>query len=117
MGTFKSEYTIRLKPDATPFAIHTPRKVALPLCEEVEKELRRMEKLGVISKVSEPTPWCAGMVVVSKPSGQVHICVDLKPLNESVMHEVHPLPKVDLTMAQTAGAKVFSKLDTNSAFW
>ena len=76
-----------------------------------------MEELGVISKVSEPTEWCAGMVVVPKASGKVRICVDLKPLNESVMREVHPLPSVDSTLAQLAGSKIFSKLDTNSGFW
>ena len=32
-------------------------------------------------------------VIVPKPSGSIHICVDLKPLNESVMREIHPLPK------------------------
>ena len=36
--------------------------------------------------------------------------LDLKPLNKSVLREVHPLPKVDETLAQLAGAKVFSKL-------
>ena len=38
-----------------------------------------MEKLGVVSRIEEPTPWCAAMVVVPKPSGSVRICVDLKP--------------------------------------
>jgi len=31
--------------------------------------------------------------------------------------ETHPFPKVDDTLAQLAGAKVLSKLDTNSGFW
>ena len=75
-----------------------------------------MESMGVISKVDEPTPWCAGMVVVPKKSGDIRICVDLKPLNESVLREVHPLPKVDETLAQLSGARVFSKLDANSGF-
>ena len=76
-----------------------------------------MEAMGVIEKVTEPTPWVAGMVVVPKKSGSIRICVDLKPLNESVQREVHPIPKVDETLAQLAGAKVFSKLDANSGFW
>jgi len=71
----------------------------------------------VISKVDVPTPWCVGMVVVPKKSGAVRICVDLKPLNRSVLREVHPLPKVDDTLAQLAGAKLFSKLNANSGFW
>ena len=73
-----------------------------------------MESLGIISKVDTPTLWCAGMVVVPKKDKTIRICVDLKPLNTSVLRETHPLPKVDDTLAQLTGAKVFSKLDANS---
>ena len=76
-----------------------------------------MESIGVISRVEEPTAWCAGMVVVPKKEGKIRICVDLKPLNQHVLREVHPLPRVDDTLAQLAGARVFSKLDANSGFW
>ena len=117
LGNLGEEFVIKLKPDAKPYALFTPRHVALPLRPQVEQELTRMESMGVISKVDEPTSWCAGMVVVPKKSGSVRICVDLKPLNESVLREVHPLPKVDETLAQLTGAKVFSKLDANSGFW
>ena len=57
------------------------------------------------------------MVTVPKRSGDVRICVDLKPLNESVLREIHPMAKVDETLAQLAGAALFSKLDANSGFW
>ena len=43
--------------------------------------------------------------------------MDLKPLNQSVLREVHPLPNVDETLAQLSGARVFTKLDANSGFW
>ena len=65
--------------------------------------------LRVISQEETPTPWCAGMVV-----GSVRMCVDFKPFN--VLREVHPLLKVNETLAQLSGAKVFSKLDTNCRF-
>ena len=57
------------------------------------------------------------MVVVPKSNGKVRICVDLTRLNDSVCRERHPLPAVDQTLAQLAGAKIFSKLDANSGFW
>lgn len=76
-----------------------------------------MESMGVIKRVDQPTPWCAGILVVPKKSGKIRICVDLKPLNKSVLREVHPLPKVDETLARLTGAQVFNKLDTNSSFW
>jgi len=57
------------------------------------------------------------LLVEPKPTESVHICVELKQLNENVMREVHPMPKVDVTLDQLNGAKVFSKLDTYSGFW
>jgi len=69
LGNFGESYTIKLKPGATPYGIYTPRHVAMPLCFKVKHELDRMESLNVISKVEEPTPWCAGMVVVPKKMG------------------------------------------------
>ena len=76
-----------------------------------------MQGLGVISPVEEPTPWCTAMVVVPKDCEAVRICVDLKSLNENVLREVHPMPKVDTTLAQLSGATVFSKVDANIGFW
>ena len=58
-----------------------------------------------------------GMVVVPKPNKKVRICVDLTRLNQSVCRERHPLPAVEQTLAQLAGARVFSKLYANSGFW
>ena len=94
LGTLKGEFHIRLKPDAIPYALHTPKIVPLPFHKKVKEELVRMESLGVISKVDVPTPWCVGMVVVPKKDGTVRICVDLKPLNTAVLHEPHSLPFV-----------------------
>ena len=85
--------------------------------KELTKNCKRMESLGVSSRVTEPTSWCAAVVVVPKPSGSIHICVDFRSLNESVKREVFPMPKIDVTLTQMNGAKVFSKLDTKSGFW
>ena len=117
LGKLEGEYVIKLKPDSKPFAISVPTRVAVPLMGKVRAELERMERLGVIAKVEVPTDWCAGMVVVPKPNGDVSICVDLTKLNQSVCRERHPLPAVEQTLAQLAGAQVFTKLDANSGFW
>jgi len=84
---------------------------------KVKEELQRMQKLGVISKVDIPTDWCAGVVVVPKPDGRICICVDLTKLNESVLRETYPLPKIDNLLVQISESKFFSKLDCNSGFW
>ena len=117
LGNLGEEYQIKLKEGAVPHALYTPRNVPIPMRGKVKEELDRMVAMGVISPVHDPTPWCAGMVVVPKRSGAVRICVDLKPLNQSVSREPHPIPKVDETLAQLTGTRVFSKLDANSGFW
>ena len=117
LGKLKDNYQIKLRSDAKPYTLQVPRRVALPLLPKVEAELQRMEALGVISKIEEPTEWCSPMVVVPKQNGTVRICVDLTKLNESVQRERLLLPSVEQTLAQISGAKYFSKLDANSGFW
>ena len=117
LGSLGDPYIIKLKPDATPYSITTPRRVPIPLRGKVRAELERMEKQGVITKIEEPTDWCAAMVVVPKPDGRVRICVDLTKLNEAVKRENYQMPSVDETLAKMAGAKLFTKLDANSGFW
>ena len=76
-----------------------------------------MSSHTTISSVDDAPPWCAEMVVVSKPSGAVTIFVDLTHLNQNVIREYHPLPNIDDTLAQLTVARKFTKLDANSGFW
>ncbi len=95
-----------------------PRRVPLPLVSKVKTELDRMESLGVISGVEQPTDWCCGMVVApKKDKEEVRICVDMTPLNESVCREKYILPSVDQTLGMLTDAKFFTRLDANIGFW
>ena len=85
LGTLSDKYTIKLKDNAIPYSLSTPKHVTIPLREKVKRELCHMVTAGVISKVTEPTLWCAGMVVVPKQDGTVQIYVDFKVLNESIV--------------------------------
>ena len=87
LGKLEGEYTIELRDDSEPFSLSTPRRVAIPLLNCIRQELQRMEELGVIAKVNQPTEWCSSMVVVPKDNSKVRICVDLTRLNESVRRE------------------------------
>ena len=98
LETMKAEYEIKLKPEAKPYALISVCRIPIPLFDKVEQELKQMEATGVISKVSQPTDWYAGMVVVQKKSGGVCISIDLKLLNMNILREVHPMPHVDDTL-------------------
>ena len=69
-----------------------------------------MEKLGVISKVYQPTEWCSYMVVVPKGNDKVRICLDPLRLNENIIREAYPLPSVDQILAQLSCSKVLPSL-------
>uniref|UniRef100_A0AAV2L3T1 C2H2-type domain-containing protein n=1 Tax=Knipowitschia caucasica TaxID=637954 RepID=A0AAV2L3T1_KNICA len=104
-GTMKTDpVKIHLRDDAVPHAVHTARRVPLPLLSKVQAELQRMEEHGVIVKVTQPTEWCAPMVPVLKPSGAFRICVGLQKLNENLKRETYQLPTTDETLAKLAGS-------------
>jgi len=117
LGELEEGFSVKLKPGSTPYAITTPRHVALPLMPKVKEELPRMEALGVISTVDIPTDWCAGIVVFPKPDGRIRMCADLMKLDENVLQETYPLPKIDNLLAQISELKFFTKLDCNCGFW
>ena len=65
LGTFPGVHKIHLKPDAVP-VVHPPRRIPVALRDELEKELKRMEDLGVIVKVSESTDWANSIATPEK---------------------------------------------------
>ena len=109
--------TITLKEGATPFHIHTARKIPTPLLSKVEKELERMQREGVIEPIDEATDWCAPIVVVPKHDNSVRICVDLRGLNKNIKRERYILPTMTDILPKLAGSSVFSKLDAASGYW
>ena len=117
LGDLGDEYHIHLKKGAVSYSLYTLKTVPIPLRSRFQDQLNQMENLGVITKVNEPTEWCAGIVVVPKKSMKVRICVDLKAVNDNILGEVHLIQKVNETLTQLAEATVFSKLDANSRFW
>ncbi|UYV84092.1 K02A2.6-like, partial [Cordylochernes scorpioides] len=116
LGQIGSPYEIKLKPGANPYAVHTPRRVPIPLMERLKTRLEELERAGIIARVNVATEWCAPTVIAGKPNGDIRLCMDLSRLNEHVQREVHPMPVVEHMLGQLGEAKFFSKLDANSGF-
>ena len=93
-----------------------PRTVPFMLREKVETELSRLEKDGIISPV-QYSRWAAPIVPVVKKNGTVRICGDYKTtINQALLAESYPLPRVEELFADLAGGKTFSKLDLLQAY-
>ncbi len=66
----QGEIKITVDPDVTPVQ-HACCKVPFRLWDQVKHDLDRMEQLGVIDKVEEPSHWVSSMVIVKKKSGDL----------------------------------------------
>jgi hypothetical protein len=116
LGEIKGfEAALKLKKEASP-KFCKPRPIPYALKPKVEAELDRMEKEGVIEKISF-SEWASPLVIVPKPSGDVRICGDYKvTLNAQLEVDCYPLPTAQNVFAELDGAKVFTKLDLSRAY-
>ena len=117
LGCMKGEYSLKLKDGTNPYSTSVSRRIPIPLLSKVKTELEKMVEHGVIESITEPTDWCAPMVVIPKESGKVRICGDFTELNKNILRERFELPTVETTISKLNGAKFFSKLDANSGFY
>ncbi|GFR57939.1 Pol polyprotein [Elysia marginata] len=77
---------------------------------------QKLQEQDIIKKVTEPTDWCSGLVVLPKANEKIRLCVDLTKLNEGVKRENFPLPLTEELLTSLAGGKLFTKLDCYSGF-
>ncbi|GBN50533.1 hypothetical protein AVEN_176984-1 [Araneus ventricosus] len=73
---------IHLKDNYTP-SVAAARKIPPALHDKVKAKLNRMENMGVITKVEQPTEWVSNIVVIDNPN-KLRIFIDPRPLNEAM---------------------------------
>ena len=110
-------YKIQLKEGAVPYSVAAPRRVKLPLLPKLKQELQRMQKLGVIQEVTDPTDWVSPMVPVMKKNGNVRVCIDFSELNKSIRRERFQIHVAEEIFSMMQGARFFTILDAESGFW
>ena len=116
IGKFPGEYKIRLHPYAHP-VIHAPRKCLIALHPKVKEHLAKMEALGVITHVDQPTDWVSSITYVQKVNGELHLCLDPRDLNRAICCNHHKMPTVEEVTHEFANLHYFTKLDTCHGYW
>ena len=108
------KFRIVLTDDAKPFCVHTPRAIPFAFRDKLKAELDLLQAQGIIAPVTEPTEWCAPIVVTpKKDTDKIRLCVDLSRLNRYVKRERYQSSTPAQAVADIAAenAKVFTKLD------
>ena len=110
-----SEGHLDLRDDASPKFVKA-RPLPYALRDRVTSELDRLERDGIITKVTW-SDWATPIVPVIKKDGSVRLCGDFKvSVNPQLKVDQYPLPKIDDIFASLAGGKHFLKIDLRQAY-
>ena len=98
---------------------HVPRlpyrMVPPSMFEEFVQHLRQLLAKKIIRKSS--SQYASPVVLVRKKSGGLRMCVDFRLLNRHVIRDAYPLPRIEESMDALKGARVFSTMDLQSAYY
>ncbi|UYV76911.1 K02A2.6-like, partial [Cordylochernes scorpioides] len=116
VGVINSECKMYTKPEYPPVRA-LPRRIPASLGNEVQSELEKMVKQGIITKIYHETEWSHPMVVVKKKSGQIRICLDPRKLNQALVRRHFQTPAPSELLHQIPKADYYTVLDVKSAYW
>ena len=63
------------------------------------------------------SPYCSPITVVSKPDGNIRLCIDFRKLNSITIFDNEPIPQMDEMVTRITKAKYFTKLDLTKGYW
>ncbi|CAM5091326.1 unnamed protein product [Eretmochelys imbricata] len=81
----------------------------------IEREIKDMLQMDVI-RPSE-SAWASPVVLVPKPDGEIHFCMDYHKLNAVTYPENYPMPCTDELLEKLGCAQFISTLDLTKRYW
>ncbi|GBO34374.1 Transposon Ty3-G Gag-Pol polyprotein [Araneus ventricosus] len=90
------------------------RRLPLARKEEADHLVNEMVDNGIIEKYSGP--WASPIVLVKKKDGSTRFCVHYRKLNEIMIKDSYPLPRIDDTLDALNGSQCFTTLDLKSGY-
>ena len=116
IGTLPGVARLRVKDDSIP-TIMPDRRTPIAMRDKLSGELKRLEEVGVITKVEGPTPWVSQVVIAHKKSGDLRICIDPQELNKALIRERFTLPILEEKLHELGQSRLFTMADLSSGYW
>jgi len=90
-------------------------KQALIEKEKTRKAINDLLDQGIIQPSC--SPWSSPVVLIKKKNGEIRFCVDYRKLNAVTKRDNYPLPRIDDALDRLNGAKFFSSMDCDQAYY
>ena len=116
LGTLEGLQQLNVDPSVPP-SIAPSRRVPFAIKPKLKAELERLTDIGVLMPVDEPTDWVSNLIIATKESGDLRLCLDPQQLNKALKRERYPLPVIDDVLPDLSRAKVFTKIDAKNGHW
>ena len=116
LGCIKIEPVhLAVKPDAKPYHAK-PFVIPKAYMDTTRKEIQRFEELGIWKRVSSSS-WTAGTFIQPKKTGDVRVLTDFRKLNEYLIRNPHPLPKISELLQTLEGFQWAMALDLSMGYY
>ena len=114
LGTLEGLQHLDVDPSVPP-TIAPSQRVPFAIKPMLKAELDRLTE--ILMAVDEPTDWVNNLIVATKESGDLRLCLDPQQLNKALKRERYPLLVVDNVLPSLARAKAFTKMDARNCYW
>ncbi|KAJ1131979.1 hypothetical protein NDU88_010309 [Pleurodeles waltl] len=108
------EHDTLLKQIAVP-KVHKVRSVPIMLRDDVSKELDKLMQMDVIEPI-ESSEWISPVIIARRSNGKIHLCIDLRYLNNKIVIDHFLLPKSTEMVSSLKGAHWFSTIGLSAAY-
>ena len=88
----KIEFSIDLLPGISPIS-KAPYRMAPTELKELKEQLQELLDKGFIRPSA--SPWGAPILFVKKKDGTMRLCIDYRELNQVIVRNKYPLPRID----------------------
>ncbi|KAL0199936.1 hypothetical protein M9458_003123, partial [Cirrhinus mrigala] len=88
--------------------------LSIPECQAMEEYIKEALNQGFIQPSTSPAT--SSFFFVGKKDGGLRPCTDYRQLNSQIVQQPYPLPLVPAALEELRGARIFTKLDLQSAY-
>jgi hypothetical protein len=104
--------------DSPPTIPSNLRKAPYPISPKsndiMRKAIQGLLDLGVI--VPSKSPYSSPALLVLRPNKKPRLVLDYRQINQHVIPDSYPMPRIDHSMSKLSGAKYITTLDANHGF-